>query len=288
MDKNFILGVGCQKGGTSWLRSQLKKSKNVDMGFTSEYHVFDALYVPECERFLSGKLETLQKTSLDLDGLSKKSQLLKHINFYIDTQNYYDYFDYLWYRGGDDLTTVGDISPTYSALPESALRTIKSELEARGFKVKVVFLMRDPIERCWSMARMQRKRLLRKNPNKALTDEQQYLEKLFSTSQCVIRTKYEITVKNLELVFDQGNIFYSCYENLFEDKTINRLKSFLYLANFDPDINHHANVSKKTSSAPEIDEALASKIVNFYRDTYEFCELKFGVKELWGGSKYLW
>ena len=185
MEKNFILGVGCQKGGTSWLRSQLKKSRNVDMGFTNEYHVFDALFVPECEGFLNGKLKALQKTSFDLGGLSEKSQLLKHISFYIDTQNYYDYFDYLWYRGGDDLTTFGDITPSYAALPESALSTIKSELEARGFKVKVVFLMRDPIERCWSMIRMQRNSLLRKNPDEVLLDELQHLEKIYSTGQCI-------------------------------------------------------------------------------------------------------
>lgn len=51
MKKNFILCVGCHKGGTSWLSKQLRKSRETDMGFTIEYHVFDALYLPYCSGF---------------------------------------------------------------------------------------------------------------------------------------------------------------------------------------------------------------------------------------------
>ena len=59
MEKNFILGVGCQKGGTSWLHSQLDKSHHTDFGFLKEYHVFDVLDVPECKFLLRRKLVKL-------------------------------------------------------------------------------------------------------------------------------------------------------------------------------------------------------------------------------------
>lgn len=45
MQKDFILGVGCQKGGTSWLRNQLNNHETCDFGFLKEYHVFDYLYL---------------------------------------------------------------------------------------------------------------------------------------------------------------------------------------------------------------------------------------------------
>ena len=286
MKKNFILGVGCQKGGTTWLHSQLEKSSNVDMGFTKEYHVFDALYVPECRGFLNRKLDSLKNTPHDIESLSKKSQLLMHLNFYLNTQNYFDYFDYLWHKGVPDITTVGDITPSYSTLPVTAFREIKSGLEAKGFNIKVVFLMRDPIERCWSMLRMHRKNKLLKNPAIAFLDEEKELESLAFTKICEIRTRYEQTVKNLELVFDKESIFYSLYENFFEDKTINKLRSFLEIPDFSPDINYKANVSKKSESLTILSEKLASSIFNHYRDTYEFCESRFGVKELWPGWKY--
>jgi hypothetical protein len=43
MTKIFILGVGAQKGGTTWLHRQLNNNKNIDLGFRKEYHIFDAI-----------------------------------------------------------------------------------------------------------------------------------------------------------------------------------------------------------------------------------------------------
>ena len=43
MKKIFILGVGAQKAGTTWLHRQLIKSANFNFGHRKEYHVFDAM-----------------------------------------------------------------------------------------------------------------------------------------------------------------------------------------------------------------------------------------------------
>ncbi len=42
----FALGLGCQKGGTSWLHDYLAASPQCDPGFRKEYHVFDGLDLP--------------------------------------------------------------------------------------------------------------------------------------------------------------------------------------------------------------------------------------------------
>ncbi len=42
----FLLGVGCQKGGTAWLHRYLEASPQCDPGFRKEYHVWDALDLP--------------------------------------------------------------------------------------------------------------------------------------------------------------------------------------------------------------------------------------------------
>ena len=41
--KTFLLGTGCQKGGTTWLFRYLKESPQYVRGYLKEYHVFDAL-----------------------------------------------------------------------------------------------------------------------------------------------------------------------------------------------------------------------------------------------------
>ena len=43
MTKIFILGVGAQKAGTTWLHSQLSTNNSIDFGFRKEYHVFDTI-----------------------------------------------------------------------------------------------------------------------------------------------------------------------------------------------------------------------------------------------------
>ena len=46
MAGTFLLGVGCQKGGTAWLHRYLEGSPQCDPGFRKEYHVWDALDLP--------------------------------------------------------------------------------------------------------------------------------------------------------------------------------------------------------------------------------------------------
>jgi len=45
--KTFLLGVGCQKGGTTWLRDYLAQAPECSPGFDTEYTIFDSLDVPE-------------------------------------------------------------------------------------------------------------------------------------------------------------------------------------------------------------------------------------------------
>ena len=282
--KVFILGVRCQKGGTSWLYIQLKKSKHVNLGFTKEYHVFDALYVDECRYFFWQTWEKLKILSSKEVGFDQQdSTLLQHAQFYLDTSNYFNYFDYLWYSNSRT-TVVGDITPSYSALPVEALRNIRDGLESRGFSVKVIFFMRDPIERCWSMVRMGRNTQLRMYPDQSIEDEEEMLEKMYDSRACEIRTKYETTIRNLESVFRTDDIYYGFYESLFEESSIHELKSFLNIVDFSPDITEYVNVSEK--EIKELKFSLAEKIFSHYRGTYEFCDEKFGVRDLWSGWSY--
>ncbi|MEX1188176.1 MAG: hypothetical protein WED33_02895 [Bacteroidia bacterium] len=231
-------------------------------------------------------LKSLQCSAHSLQSLSRKRELVKRLSFCLDIQNYYDYFDHLWFKGGGQITTVGDITPSYCSLPAPVLSDIKRELERRGFTVKVIFLMRDPIERIWSMVRMIRRNKLKSNPSLEISSELKHLERIYVQPGCEANTRYEMTVTNLELVFDQENIFYSCYENLFEDETIDQLAAFLGLADFTPDKVLKVNNSDKSESLMELNEELASKLFSYYRETYEFCFKRFGIKELWPGWKY--
>ena len=135
------------------------------MGFQKEYHIFDALYITASQGVMKKRLNTLKRLIKNnkLMTSNKNSDLLKLIDFHRNTSNYFDYFDYL-HNKSQDVKIVGDITPSYSGLPIEAFENIKKEAEERGFTVKVVFLMRDPLERIWSTIRMHRRNIKKKEP----------------------------------------------------------------------------------------------------------------------------
>lgn len=283
--KIFVLGVGAQKAGTTWLYSQLKRNPNVNLGFLKEYHVFDAIFLKESSHYIDspiGELEKSMRTSLV--GNRKTADQARLISFLADTNNYFDYFDYLHCKN-PNVELVGDITPAYSMLGEKHFSHIKQGLEARGFEVKVVFLMRDPIERIWSMVRMKyRKQKERGNPiSKSVEDS---LKEAYCRPQGELRTRYELTMNRLENVFDKSQIFYGFYEALFTEETYFALGNFLNIDLQAPDFEFKANVSPKNEL---ISPKLCEEIANYYRATYNEVAERFGsvANEMWLGYKSL-
>ena len=180
------------------------------MGFRKEYHVFNTLYrrngVSNSRLFLrlEKRIRLARNNDASRDALPV---LLKHMGFLQNTDNYFNYFDNLWLGGSPLITHVGDITPAYATLPAKAFEEIKTGLESRGFRIKVIFIMRDPIERCWSAVRMSIGKRIRNGELRFLNDEIQLLEEIFRSTICERRTRYEETVETLEKVFDSRNIF---------------------------------------------------------------------------------
>lgn len=283
-EKLFYLGVGCQKGGTTWLYSQLSRSQFMREGFHKEYHVFDALYVKEFSYFLTRRIEKIGQ-QINLGVLMRcQDDLLKLVEFCRNPESYFTYFDLLWSHS-DITIAVGDFTPTYSALPVEGYRAIKEGLERRGFYVKPIFIMRDPVERCWSMLRMQREDLQQRNPAAALAEEHEALARHYKGRQCELRTRYEWTINNLEQVFDPDDIYYGFYETLFEQATLQQLQEYLKLPDFAPDVDEKVQVSKRQHET--LGDELAAEISRFYRETYQFCANRFGTEKLWAGYRYL-
>ena len=49
--KTFILGVGAQKAGSTWLFKYLNKLPGAIRPFYKEFHIWNALEIPECQRW---------------------------------------------------------------------------------------------------------------------------------------------------------------------------------------------------------------------------------------------
>lgn len=296
MKKTFLLGVGAQKCGTTWLHTYLRKHKNTNMGITKEYHVFDTFFGSEFPINPPGlsKIKTIEM----YDGMKspffkrfltfkKFQKLKKRIYFLNDINHYFDYFQHLANKN-KHTHLVGDITPSYACLPLSAFQFINDELTSRNFTVKVIFLMREPVYRIWSSIKMERRRLLEKEPNKpfSLTEIEMLLKKYKSKSRAV-RTCYETTIQNLEQVFPKENILYHFHETLFQEKALKEIVEFLHLDYKKP--NLHRTV-KKTPCTETCDEKIIEEITRYYQNTYHFAAEKFGkqfIADIWPSYHYL-
>lgn len=281
MTKTFLLCVGCQKGGTTWLHNYLKNHPNSQMGFRKEYHVFDALHVPECRGFLRANVakaaDIFSARKLLLSRRDREN--IMHAAFYANPDVYFNYFREL-VSGSEKVTLTGDITPSYAALPINALREIKSELEERDFNVKVIFLMRDPVSRCVSAMRMHRRKY-----SSFERDENLELLDMYASPDFEIRTRYERTIHNLESVFAAEDILYDFYETLFLEETIEKIASFLSLPYVQPNFEKKLNFDK---SKVVLSEETLRKVFDYYRGTYDFVVARYGsekISKIWSGYR---
>ncbi len=280
---NFLLGIGCQKGGTTWLHDYLSSLPDTCMSEPKELHIFDSLFLPDehsgsyIHRYR--ELGNILNNATPHDVFEKKvgHEIVRILNMYYDLGMYVDYFKKC--AAAPAVKLVGEITPDYSELHKDHFEKIYSLLEPH-FTIKVVFLMRDPIERIYSFIRMQYQSALR--GGRTLEHS---VEKYFATSYkariCEALTRYEKTISNIEAVFPSDTIYYDFYEHFFQEPRIQELCDFLEIDYSPPNFSRRLNTTQKTLP---LDPATIKAARQYYGGTYELCAQKFGqgfIKKLW-------
>lgn len=276
-DKTFVLGVGTQKAATSWFRRELDSCDYADMGLMKEYHVWDAISDPTFKSFLGR--DTFQKRS---DQRELRTSMQN------DTDVYFDYFDRLC-SPEKGIYVTGDVTPSYCVLPETVLRRIADGLREKGFSIRVVFLMRDPVERCWSAVRMNRRNAKNdsrlKTVRNYLVSEANHVALTYKNELNRKVTSYHKAVRNLESAFSPEELYIGIYENMFLPENLEKLSDFVGVAFSAGSVSQKMNSSEKSKDIPE---ALERTVALYYEDVYKFCAARFPeVTGLWGGFRYL-
>ncbi|CAA0124412.1 Uncharacterised protein [BD1-7 clade bacterium] len=255
-NKIFILGVGGQKCGTTWLYRYLNSFSHVNMGFCKEYHVWDRKY--SCLHFS-------QKRLWELRNFSDVRQY-----FMVSSSGYYENYFSRLIKGNTRIT--GDITPSYAGLTADAYATIKQRLEAKGFQVKVVFLMRDPVQRCWSSQRMNARQDKRfRNIDLSDVELNTQFKRSLSGSGFVGRTQYENTIRNLEQVFEPEALYLGIYETMYELDNLKKLSAFCGVPVKSEFSKKVINRSPSRSLTVENTDACFKQ----FRSTYIYCYERF-------------
>jgi len=259
-DKTFLLGVGAQKAGTTWLHRYLMQHPDVYMSPLKELHYFDTKE-PRKSEAVRSRLAEVRAKALRASKTGRAERLAARLGV-VDDKSYRNYFET---QTPDRAKMFGEITPAYAHLPEAEFRSIRALFPS----VRIIFILRDPVKRMASEIGMHKKL---GRPGKARVDDDRTLRRAMNP-ESPLRLAYEETITRLESVFAEDELIYLFYETLFRQETIDALCARLGISEQPADFtavyaaaSHHADTARETA-----ENARAG-----FQSTYEFCRRKFG------------
>lgn len=278
--RTFLICVGATKCGTSWLHDYLGAMPEAAVSPLKELHFFNVKFPANA----LGDMDALALKRLAFhiaqDGNAVRNlhrrptfqASVDRVCMIYDDDAYFGHFARLCTSG---TRVFCDITPAYSTLGPAGFAYLREFCASQDIAVKLVFVMRDPVERLWSQLR----HLQQINPeNDALAKWPKAIE----TPSVCARADYEGTVSDLDATFAPEDVLYLFYEDLFGEPALRRLCAFAGL-DYRPGAPH-AVQNETTVRIPLPDDARAA----FHRllaAQYAFCRRRFGtaVPERWQG-----
>ncbi len=226
--QSLIFCVGAAKAGTSWLHNYLRSHDECYLRSLKELHYFNALDRGGSKwhrKQMVKRLDEVQgKLSLQ-DGNQEQVQLAADLEAWLDVFDGETPVDraYLDYVGLDreKAKIVGDFTPAYALLSKRMLAHMASFAK----KVRVIFLMREPVDRLWSNIRMN---VAWRGPQVLAHEVDSYLSG--ENRNLIQRSNYRRTLNRLLEVLPRDALHLEFYERLFTPEAIERLCGFLGIA----------------------------------------------------------
>lgn len=226
--------VGATKAGTSWLYDYLHGHDECGLGAVKELHYFDSLDLGSADfvlRGLEGQATRLTAKSMVATGDAREALLarLADVRMLADLiaegeDNPDGYVAYLT-RHVDGKKLVADLTPAYALLSEERLAQMTELAE----DVRVVFIMRDPLDRLWSHVRMNAKRQLKAGQDIAQKSRNLLNRAVKQNKEegIVARGDYPAIVEKLKRAVPEDRLYITFFEELITPEGVQELCDFL-------------------------------------------------------------
>ena len=244
-----FIGAGFQRSGTTWLYNQLRSFDEVYMPPKKEIHYFD-----RSEKYYTNSHLSFTTLKQRIFIFKWYKRFLRDIFINIKKFDYeklkfyfkwhLSNYDDDWYLSlFKDNFISGEITPSYSLLDEKELLSIKKISP----EIKIIFMLRNPIERSWSQFKYQQKfskHLINYNETEII----QFLKH----KKVVDRSNYSKTLKRYYKIFPAKNILISFYDSILinPERLLNDINNFLGTNSCS---NNYKSVSNIYNSSSKID-----------------------------------
>ena len=268
-----FIGIGAQKAGTTWLHRNLQAHPQLYMP-RKEVHYFDRKIrdrTNPVSRFF-GKRDIdvqwrrqVRRTAMQLVRKPSLRDLVWNFNYYMKPYND------RWYSSvfePKDGRVAGEITPAYSALDRERVAHVHDLVP----DAKIIFMMRNPIERPWSAMDMRLR--IRGQEVHEVKDRKFY--RRFDNKGSRLRTDYLGTLERWGAFYPEEQIFVGFLEDVrfFPQELLRSLYSFLGV---DPSFEH-GHVTRKVHPGQQdtIPTRFAVHLAHAYHEQIKALDERFG------------
>jgi hypothetical protein len=217
-----FLGIGTTRSGTTFLHERLRAHPQVWLPPQKELHYFTfqrtgGYWNRRHLKHLVRAVPNLRRALRDRSNLA--AELRWQLRYFFGPRN--DRWYLSLYETPACSGVAGQIEPTYATLP---LRTIRVVHRLHP-EVKLLYMMRDPIERAWSSAT----KSTAKNQGRPMVEvsDEEILAKLERSA--VEMSTYIEHIERWEKVFPAESFFFGFYDDLVEEpeRLLDRVAHFV-------------------------------------------------------------
>jgi hypothetical protein len=253
-----FLGIGAPRAGTTWLHANLSKHPEIWLTPVKEVHYFDSRHRGRrgnnfYRRHLRKRVRRYAKVATYRNRWREGtlfSELAWDLHFFVPPRNN------RWYRRifrPESGQIAGEITPAYSILD----RDVVEEIREINPDLRIIYLLRDPIERSWSSAVSELARR-RGRSLEQVSDKQ--LLRHFDRTAHVLRTDYLRTFERWEGVFGRDRMFVGFLDEIREDPGDLLLRLYKFLGVSDSPDNIPAGISRKVNTSREYSTAIPEPV----------------------------
>lgn len=275
-DTTLFLGIGAQKCGTSWLNAVLSCHPDCLIR-EGEMHYFDTMYDAQEIRQLNRRIRALRRavdamqpaTGAAIAGpVGEIARLGRLLSVYTgDGTDHSRYFHYIL-EGFARHRVVGDITPSYGVLDRAGF----SAMAQAAPDTRMIFVMRDPVDRLWSSAKQA-------YAQPGMSDDDLYRRCLLyaervggrSHDRKLARSRFETTLANIDACAPDRTLVLF-YEALFCQSTLDRICAFLGISPITADFGTPVNAGRTLALADED----TGRFYALPRPTYDQVAARFG------------
>lgn len=216
-----FLCIGAQKAGTTWLYENLRNHPSIWLPPIKEVQYFNEIWLPHQRQWTSGHRDFQALDHLEWYFSKPRDEWdMRHVEYVCRITSGPISDD--WYRAifshAPKNSLAGELTPEYALLPDLGLQHIRR----LNNDIKIIFLVRDPIERAWSHANM----LIRQQGLERTTAS---FEAIIDSHDVVERSDYADTLDSLERNFPKSNCLWMSLDHIRDNPGESLATTFAFL-----------------------------------------------------------